>query len=421
MNITLHKPVLCGEVGAIPSKSHAHRLFIASAFANRPTLIHCPAVNRDISATVDCLRSLGANISEISDGTYNVEPISQNIREKKVVLDVGESGSTLRFLLPVALAVGADSSFVCHGRLSERPLSPMYEQLVSHGAVLSPMGENPFSARGHLSGGEYTFSGGVSSQFTTGLLLALPLLCERSIIRLTGKIESRPYIDITLRLLGDFGVSVTESDSTFTIDKGGYVSPDEVYVEGDWSNAAFFLVAGAFSEDGITVRGLDVNSPQGDRAIIKLLSDFGADVTINGDRVTVRKLKNKAPDTPIDAADIPDLIPILSVIASVAEGETVIENCARLRLKESDRLQTIFDMLTSLGANVEIRGDSLVIRGVPHLSGGVVSSFNDHRIAMAASVASTVSDGDVTIEQAEAVAKSYPDFFKVLDSLTMRH
>lgn len=418
MNKTLFSPKLCGEIDAIPSKSHAHRLFIASAFADRPTLIRCPAVNRDILATVECLRSLGANIYEKSDGLYAVEPTKRNIRGKKVVLDVGESGSTLRFLLPVALAVGADSSFVCHGRLSERPLSPLYEQLILHGASLSPAGENPFSARGQLSGGEYELSGGVSSQFTTGLLLALPLIDDNSSIRLTGKIESRPYIDITLRVLDDFGISVTESDNTFTIDGDGYVSPGEAYVEGDWSNAAFFLVAGAFSEKGITVRGLDINSPQGDRAVVKLLSDFGADVTIHGDSVTVRKNKIVSPENPIDATDIPDLIPILSVLASVANGTTVIKNCARLRLKESDRLQTIHYMLTSLGASAEICGDSLVIHGVSHLSGGVVSSCNDHRIAMATSVASTVSDGEVTIEQAEAVEKSYPHFFEDIGKLT---
>lgn len=417
MNITLSTPQLHGTIEAIPSKSHAHRLFIASAFADRPTVIECRALNRDISATIDCLTALGADIRETERGSYTVIPTTVRHGTETVTLDVGESGSTLRFMLPVALAAGAEASFVCHGRLTERPLSPLYEQLTEHGAMLSEKGSNPFFARGGLTGGGYELSGSVSSQFVTGLLLALPLVGESSTVTLTGRVESRPYIDITLRVLRDFGIKVAERDNTFTVCGRPYVSPGRLAVEGDWSNAAFFLVAGAFSRDGVTVRGLDMTSPQGDRAIVSLLREFGADVTIYGDCVAVRRAENVAPTAPIDAADIPDLIPILSVLAATAKGTTVIKNCTRLRLKESDRLMTICDTLTSLGANVRIEDDSLVIDGTEQLRGGTVSSCNDHRIAMAAAVASIVADGDVTILGAEAVEKSYPTFFEEFRSI----
>ncbi len=418
MNTVYHTPKLHGYLDAIPSKSHAHRLFIAAAFADRETVIRCRAVNKDICATIDCLNALGAEISEIEPGVYRVVPVKGDISGKPAVLDVGESGSTLRFMLPVALAAGADATFVCHGRLPERPLSPLYEQLLEHGAVLSEKGTNPFLASGKISGGEYVLDGGVSSQFVTGLLLALPLTGEKASVTLTGKVESRPYIDITLKTLRGFGVDVVENGTTFTLDAQKYTSPGEIEVEGDWSNAAFFLVAGAFSEEGITVGKVDETSPQGDRAIVRILRDFGADVTADGDCVTVKKAKLRAPETPVDAADIPDLIPIVSVLAAVSEGTTVIENCGRLRLKESDRLLTIREMLTNLGADVEIVGDSLVLNGKERLFGGTVSSHNDHRIAMAAAIAATVSKGEVVIEQSEAVAKSYPMFFEVFDSLT---
>lgn len=417
MNTTLHSPKLSGSVDAIPSKSHAHRLFIAAAFADRPTVIRCRAVNRDICATIDCLNALGADIRETESGVYEVKPVPGDITGRPAALDVGESGSTLRFMIPVSLAAGADSAFVCHGRLPERPLSPLYEQLVLHGAKLSAKGTNPFLASGKISGGAYELDGGVSSQFVTGLLLALPLTGADASVTLTGKIESRPYIDITLKTLRDFGVQVSEADSTFTLPAQKYVSPGKAEVEGDWSNAAFFLVAGAFSDEGITVGRVDMDSPQGDRAIVKILSDFGADVTVGDREVTVKRAKLTAPQTPVDASDIPDLIPIVSVLASVSEGTTVIENCARLRLKESDRLVTIRDTLTALGADVRIAGDSLVIKGVEKLAGGTVSSCNDHRIAMAAAIAATVSAGDVTILQSEAVAKSYPMFFDDMNRL----
>ncbi len=416
MKITLNSPAPYGVLDAIPSKSHAHRLFICAAFADGPTKIICRTTNEDIRATIRCLNALGADIRETDSGVYMVQPISGN-RPQEAELDCGESGSTLRFMLPVVLAASVDSRFICHGRLPDRPLSPLYEQLVEHGAELSAKGSNPFLTRGRISGGEYQLDGGVSSQFVTGLLLALPLTGENSRITLTGKIESRPYIDITLHALQDFGIAVRECGGVFEIPAQRYASPQEIAVEGDWSNAAFFLVGGAFSKEGVTVRGLNLQSPQGDRAIVRILSDFGANVSVSGNCVRVCGEQLHAPDNAIDASDVPDLIPIVSVLASAAEGTTTIENCGRLRLKESDRLATIRETLCSLGADVEISGDSLVIAGKPKLHGGTVSSYNDHRIAMSAAIASIISENPVTIEQAETVAKSYPAFFEDFEKI----
>ena len=416
MNVTLSFPRFAGRINAIPSKSHAHRLLICSALADKPTRLYCPATNADIDATARCLVSLGAKISY--DGQwFDVTPIDKSKKHDVIAtLDCGESGSTLRFMVPVVLALGRDAEFVMSGRLPERPMSPLREVLVEHGADFSAVGSNPLRVKGKLGGGTFAFDGGISSQFTTGLLLALPLLEMESTVELSGKVESRPYIDLTLASMREFGVMVDDSENSFCVKPSSYSSPDEIKVEGDWSNGAFMLCAGALSNEGITVSGLDSASTQGDRRVISILKEFGADITVSGDEITVKK--NILRGITIDAADIPDLVPILSVVASVAEGETVINNCARLRLKESDRLETVRHMLSAVGGEVGIVGDSLEIIGKPSLAGGVVDSHNDHRIAMSAAILASVCREDVTITDAMAVSKSYPAFFEDLKKIT---
>jgi len=413
MNITLTHPNLSGIIRAIPSKSHVHRMLICAALADRSTTIFCPRINNDISATMDCLNSLGANIT-YENGFFTVNPITETLAN--VTLDCGESGSTLRFILPLVTVLGKNAHLRMSGRLPERPLSPLYEQLVLHGAMLSPQGSNPLWVNGKINGGKFSFDGGISSQFTTGLLLSLPLMNDNSEVELTGKIESQPYIDLTIATMKQFGASVERNGNIFNIPACKYISPGKMDAEGDWSNAAFLLVAGAFSDEGITVNGIDPNSTQGDKEIISILQKFGAICVRTESGYKISRGKLKAAD--IDASDIPDLIPIVSVLASVAEGKTTIHNCARLRLKESDRLQTIFDTLNTLGADIKINGDSLVINGKQSLDGGIVSSYGDHRIAMSAAVASMVCSSSVTIEGAEAVRKSYPDFFEDITTLS---
>lgn len=396
-----------GKADVIPSKSVAHRLLICAALSDNPTEIICPAESLDIAATARCLASLGAEIT-LHDGVYSVFPIKE---KKEAVLSCGESGSTLRFLIPVAAALGRDVTFTGEGRLPERPVSPLADCLASRGAAIDYDGTLPLTTHGGLCGGRFTLPGNVSSQFISGLIFALPLLAEDSEIDITGKIESLPYIKMTLDAVSSFGIKAKMQGNKIIIPgKQTYRSPGKLTVEGDWSNAAFWLCLGALSENGITVHGLKSDSIQGDRAVLDILSRFGAEITRGDTGITVRKKTLSA--VRIDASGIPDLVPVLSVVAAVANGETRITGAGRLRIKESDRIESTVNMLRSLGADAEPLSDGIRIFGKKRLSGGRVDSANDHRIAMSAAIAAAVSDGAVSIYGAEAVRKSYGDFYE---------
>lgn len=413
MNLRLFPATLSGRIKAIASKSVAHRLLICAAFADRPTDILCEETNRDITATAACLSSLGATVERVGS-RYRVTPLQS--LPAHATLPCGESGSTLRFLVPVVAALGIRASFQMEGRLPDRPLSPLREELEAHGIRFSPVGSNPLSMEGTLCGDDFSIAGNVSSQFISGLLFALSLRSTPSILTVTGEIESAPYLDMTADALTLFGADPHRQGNEYRISVcGRLVSPTTLSVEGDWSNAAFLLAAGAIGSDPVTVFGLNPRSHQGDRAIASLLKEFGAQVTEENGAYTV----SPAPlhGITLDASQIPDLVPILATVASVAEGETRIVGASRLRLKESDRLCSVSQMLTDLGARICETEDGLVIRGVPCLKGGRVSSFNDHRIAMSAAIASSVCNAPVIIEGAEAVEKSYPAFWRDLGSL----
>ena len=415
---------LSGTVPAIPSKSMAHRMIIASACANGVTQVACPATCADIDATVRCLTALGAKIERDSEG-FTVHPLPKSVDKGILraltggVLDCGESGSTLRFMLPVSCALGADATFTGAGRLGERPLGPLASELVAAGASFEGLGGFPLKASGRIRPGRFELPGDVSSQYISGLLLAAPLLPGPSDIAVTGEIESMPYIDLTIRVLHLFGVDViVERGATpgglphtvFSVPEGGYRTPGETAVEGDWSNAAFWLCAGALGEHSITVRGIEGTSGQGDRAVTAALTLFGAKGARNAHNATVRP--DRLHGIELDAHNIPDLVPVLSAVASCAEGNTRITGCARLRIKESDRLQTTASELNALGSDVRVDGDALEILGQGRLAGGSVDSHNDHRIAMMAAVAAVRCASPVEIHGAEAVNKSYPQFFE---------
>ncbi len=418
MEITLRQPKLTGQIAAMPSKSHVHRLLICAALADAPTTVRCPVVSEDMEATVRCLAAMGAQIDYTGEA-FHVTPVSQRKNNaQKPLLDCGESGSTMRFLLPVLCAMGG-GSMLGHGRLPERPLSPLYEELVSHGARLSPMGQNPLTVEGVLHPGQYTIDGGVSSQFISGLLFALPLLPGTSTITVTGRLESASYVTMTLEALAAFGVKWEKDGNRFILKEENYHSPGNVTAEGDWSNGAFWLAAGALSERGLTVTGLSEDSVQGDKAVLTILENMGAVVTRNNAHsLTVRG--GQLHGYTFDGSQIPDLVPILAVVAAASTGETLITGIGRLRLKESDRIATVAHMLTSLGCtSVTSGGDWLKITG-GGLTGGTVQSWQDHRIAMAAGIGATVCTAPVTILGAEAVRKSYPGFFGDLDMLIPR-
>ena len=371
MDITIYPQKLRGEIKVIPSKSQAHRLLICAALADRPTAIHCAESNRDIEATVDCLRALGAQITATDSG-FMVLPI-ENIPET-AVLDCHESGSTLRFMLPIVGALGVDGIFVMAGRLADRPLSPLWEEMERMGCTLSRPTANTIRCTGKLKKGEYVIDGGVSSQFITGLLFAHSLMDDCS-LTVTGKLESKPYIDLTSAALSLFE---------------GRRSPGSVTVEGDWSNGAFWLVANALGCD-LTIQGLASDSLQGDRAVVDILV----------------LLQNSKPV--ISAADIPDLVPILAVAAAAHHGATFTD-IQRLRLKESDRVASVIAMLENLGGQARATENTLEILPAD-LTGGTVDSCNDHRIAMASAIAAIICKEPVTIHGAQAVSKSYPQFW----------
>lgn len=431
LTATLGPGPVSGTVAAIASKSAAHRMLICAALSQRPCDIVCPTTSKDIEATQACLEALGAHIVR-RGAVLHVTPIDRGaLGAQMPTLDCCESGSTLRFMLPVACALGAHALIDGCGRLPERPLSPLREELESHGVRLSPQGSWPLEVQGGLKGGEFTIAGNVSSQFVTGLLLALPLLKEGGAVRLVGQVESRPYIDMTLRVLSQFGVCVDESHLEAEVDGVGrtitefkvaggqsYQANDKLEVEGDWSNAAFWLCAGALGGDGVTVTGLDFDSAQGDKAILDILEAFGAQVErdVAGHAATVRPAPDGLRHIDLDASDVPDLVPVVSVVAACAAGTTRVYNAARLRIKESDRLETTSELLERLGIDLEELPDGLSIHGRGGLGGlalraGRVRSHNDHRLAMSAAVASVQAAGAVCVEGAQAVNKSYPAFF----------
>ncbi len=383
MDITITPRRLSGTVAAIPSKSQAHRLLICAAFADGPTRLLCPQTNRDIEATAACLEALGAQIRRTPEG-YEITPVGAH--PAQAVLPCRDSGSTLRFLLPVTGALGVDARFQLEGRLPERPLSPLWEEMERMGCTLTRPASDVIRCQGQLRPGIYQVDGGVSSQFITGLLLACALIPGSSQILLTGKVESRPYITMTQRAMALFG---RETPDLRVPGGQPFRSPGTVRVEGDWSNAAFFLAARALGNP-VQVENLAADSPQGDRAAAALLPALEEPAVVC-------------------AADIPDLVPILSVVAACRKG-AVFTDIRRLRLKESDRVASVIAMLEALGGRAQADENSLTVYGTG-LTGGLVDSANDHRIAMSAAIAATVCREPVTILGAQCVEKSYPRFW----------
>lgn len=414
MDIKIKPQILSGEVSAIASKADGHRILIAAALADRPTEIKIDTWSEDLDATLQVLSRMGMGSRWHKDHLLTVYPIEEMPCTR--TLDCGNSGSTLRFLFPLAAALGCNGyTYTGSQRLGERPMEPLIKAMRRHGVLIS--GEKlPLRVSGQLHGGIYELPGDVSSQYVSGLLFALPLLIADSRLILTSAPESDAYIEMTMDTLAKFGVKIKRNGCHFEI-KGRqkYVSPGKISVEKDWSNTAFWLAAGALGKE-ITVEGIDLDSLQSDRAILSLIEKMQGkttDTPLKGITVGKKELNGIR----IDASQIPDLVPILAVLACGAQGITVIYNAKRLRLKESDRLKAITDNLSALGADIKETEDGLEIRGGKPLRGGVVQGYNDHRIVMACAVASLLAKGNITIVGAEAVNKSYPGFFADFEAL----
>ena len=386
MDLTIRPNTLRGHIAVPPSKSELHRVLICAALADGVTELCCGELCDDVSATMRCLQALGTAGTAIENG-LSVKPICTV--PQSAVFDCGESGSTLRFQLPIAAALGVDAQFYLSGRLATRPLEPLLRVLREHGCTVEA-GENALHLSGRLQPGDYVVDASDSSQFLSGLLLALPLLPGSS-VRVADELSSKNYVNLTRAVIQCFGVAVSCADGVYTA-SGVYHSPGRYAPEGDWSAAAYWLTANKLGSR-IEVGGLNDESVQGDRSVSSVLKEI-----TEGDAV-------------VDCADIPDLLPPLAVVAAVTPGETRFIHAARLRGKESDRLAAVAAMLSALGGDCRETPDGLVIRDAAQLHGASVDSCGDHRIAMAAAIAATVCSGEVTVRGAECVAKSYPDFW----------
>ncbi len=409
MNVKITPSKLIGRVKAPSSKSFSHRALIAAALAGGVSEIEGISPSADIDATAGALTALGAKVFR-EGKSYTV--IGIKTPAANAVIDCRESGSTMRFIIPVVAALGCSCEFRGSGRLPERPITPYIRELGRNGAVITRTeGVMPFTMNGKLRGGDYLLEGDISSQFITGLLFALPLCSESSVIRLASRLESKPYADMTVQTLSIFGITVDESEDeqgfpVYRIRGGQKYRCAELTVEGDYSQAAFYFAANALGSE-ITVDNLNEQSVQGDKKILEIVRKISYN-DINDKRLSAFT---------VDVSDIPDLVPILTVLGCFTDGTSRIVGAKRLRIKESDRLAAVADALNALGGKVTAKEDSLEIQPIERFHGGTVNGAGDHRIVMASAIASTMADGEVTITDAEAVSKSYPDFWTDFASL----
>ncbi len=399
--VTVTPGPLAGTVQPPASKSDAHRAILCAALAPGTSTVRRVTWSEDIAATLSVIRAMGAAVEQQGDTLQ----ITGGRYAHAAALDCGESGSTLRFALPVAAALGIRATFTGRGRLPDRPIDTMLELLAAHGVAVEG-NRLPVTLSGRLTPGRFALPGNISSQYVTGLLLALPLLAGDSEIVLTTPLQSAGYVEMTLAAMAAFGVTVTATDTGYQIAAGGY-RPADYTVEGDWSGAAFPMAAGLL-HDRVILRGLSRDTAQGDAAVQRVFADFGGDICWQGRDLMAAAAPLQG--ITVDVSQIPDMVPAIAAVAALAPGETRILGAGRLRMKESDRLAAIARNLTALGIPVEEGEDSLVIHG-GQPTGGYLEGYHDHRIVMAFAILASRADRPVTITDADAVAKSYPAFW----------
>ena len=435
MDLQIIPKKLSGTVTPPHSKSKAHRLLIAAALADGVSTVRGIAMSQDVEATLRCLTALGGRWKETTPGVLEITGTGgRRAGEDLPRLDCGESGSTLRFFIPIALAVAGGGVLTGHGRLMERPQGPYFDLFREKG-ISYEQKDGVLTVRGHLEPGEYKLAGNVSSQFFTGLLFALPLLGGPSVIRSTTEVESRDYIAITRQVLETAGVETTCKDNFRTLEiTGGTYHPIDETVEADWSQAAFWYTAQGLGNP-LTIQGMNPKSIQGDRVMASFAEMLRGEPLSGGVTVPILGPASAAPAKPfqpplrpgwttpcvgsvsLPLTYCPDLAPPLAAWGALLNGTLYLKDAGRLRIKESDRLATITAALRALGADVTEEPDRLIINGKPALPGGTVDCANDHRIAMMAAIAATGCTGPVTLLGAECVKKSYPDFWDVYQSL----
>lgn len=411
MDITIEPKPLEGTLRIPSSKSMTHRELIAAALAEGETKVTGVTWSQDIEATVRILSLFGAEIAKEETEEGITVTIDGGLKKRKEILtaDAGESGSTLRFLIPLGLLSGNHVIYTGRGRLSERPLTPYYEIFDEKRISYQTKGGLPLEVEGNLPAGLYELPGNVSSQFFTGLLFALPLAAGDSLLRSTTALESESYVEMTLDTLARHGITIYKKASgLYEISGGQHYKAGTFAVEGDYSQAAFWLVSG-LAGGKMTLTGLSDTSLQGDQGILQILESMGGSIS-KGENIIAETSATHG--TVMDAENVPDLVPAVAALAAVSEGRTEIIHGERVRLKECDRLHAMAAELNKLGADVTERPDGLMIEGKKSLRGGKVSSWNDHRIAMALAAITPKLEGPLTIEGAESVKKSYPGFWE---------
>lgn len=430
--ITIKKTKIQGVVNVPASKSVAHRVLILSALSNAETLLVGEFCGEDVQTTINALVKLGAKI-EKEENSLKVTPIknlivnkeycisknisyvgiTENAHESETVLEMNSSGSSLRFLLPLVSALGIETTFELSDSLAKRPTDELIRVLNQRGACIKKVG-NIIEVKGKIEAGLFELDASVSSQYVTGLLMALPILSKKSEIKIDGERVSKDYITVTLKSLNEYGIDVEVKENGFVINgRQSYISPNVYAVEGDYSSAASLLCLGATC-GSITVKGLKKNSEQADREIINLLKKVGAEVLVKDNSVTVAKKELKPIN--FDARHCPDLVPVMAATLALAKGESIIESVDRLKAKESDRLKETISLLNCFGIKVAAEGNALlIVGGIP--TGCNYHSPDDHRMAMAATILASSAQGESNIINASCVSKSYPKFFEIYENL----
>lgn len=403
-----------GKVSPPPSKSHTHRAIIMSALSEGRCEVSSPLISFDTRATMDAVRAMGAVVTE-REGSVTVE--CESIHAPDRTIDVMNSGTTMRLMTGISSLFSEKVVLTGDSSIQKRPMGPLLDSLSAAGVECSSNGgKPPVEVRGPITGSELVIDGGVSSQFVSSLIMSSPLTGRPTDVRITGHLVSKPYIDITTSMMGKFGVEVTEEGNVFHAEPQHYM-PTDYRVPADFSSSAFPLVAGGIA-GRVTARGMDMSDPQGDRKIIDVLKEAGCDVEVSGDEVTCSNA-GRLEGAEIDMGDIPDLFPVVAVLLSTAKGRSRLYGAPHLRFKESDRIALTENMLRTLGADIRGTEDGCVIEGVERLHGGRIEHNGDHRMMMAAAVASLVSDGPVSMENDACWNVSYPGFPEQMRSIGM--
>lgn len=416
-SIRINSKRIDGTVVVPPSKSMAHRAVICASLSKGDSIISNLDLSDDIIATIDAMKSLGANIEKIGDKKFRINGANTfKNKEEKITINCNESGSTLRFLVPISIATQNDVKFIGNGNIGKRPLDIFYE--IFDRQKIQYSYENDIlnlDIKGSLKGEIFNVAGDVSSQFISGLMFALPMLENDSKIVITTNLESKGYLDLTISMLNYFGIEIINNDYKEFIIKGRqYYKPFDYEVEGDYSQAAFYLCAGAIG-NSVHIKNVDLDSLQGDKEVISILENMGRRLVIENKSITIKE-ENQTQSV-IDAKGCPDIIPVVAIVAALTKGTTKIINAKRLRIKECDRLHAIVECINKLGGNAIELTNAILIEGVESFKGANVSSYADHRIAMSIAIASTQCVGDIILDNSTCVSKSYPHFWEDFKSL----